>query len=76
MYGLKANEINNAAAIVVEVGSGNVLAYVGNVSMEDNDRHGGNFVDVIMASRSTGSILKPFSVCCHARRRLYFATNP
>jgi penicillin-binding protein 1C len=56
---LKANEINNAAAIVVEVGSGNVLAYIGNVSLEDSD-HVGNFVDVIMARRSTGSILKPF----------------
>jgi penicillin-binding protein 1C len=56
---LKANEINNAAAIVLEVGSGNVLAYIGNVSLEDND-HVGNFVDMIMARRSTGSILKPF----------------
>jgi penicillin-binding protein 1C len=56
---LKANEINNVAAIVVEVGSGNVLAYVGNVNAEDNEQAGG-FVDIIMSRRSTGSIMKPF----------------
>ena len=54
---LKDNLIHNIAAIVVEVESGNVVAYAGNVKSgaEHNDA-----VDVVKASRSTGSILKPF----------------
>jgi penicillin-binding protein 1C len=54
----KANMVNNAAVVVAEIESGNVIAYVGNVFDED-DRHGSD-VDVITAPRSTGSILKPF----------------
>lgn len=56
---LKGNRIFNAAALVAEVRSGEVLAYVGNA---DADKHGsnGNDVDIITAPRSTGSILKPF----------------
>jgi penicillin-binding protein 1C len=53
---LKFNEVHNAAAIIIEVETGNVLAYVGNTS-ESNEH--GNKVDVIQAPRSTGSILKP-----------------
>jgi penicillin-binding protein 1C len=56
---LAANQIHNAAAIVLEVSTGNVLAYVGNTS-ESNSTHNGAEVDVITARRSTGSILKPF----------------
>ena len=54
---LKGNQVFNAAAIVVEVKTGNVLAYVGNTRA---GREHGEQVDVIMARRSTGSILKPF----------------
>jgi len=54
---LQANEIHNAAAIVVRVSDGAVLAYVGNTPAAGGDH--GNEVDVIMAPRSTGSILKP-----------------
>ncbi|MDR2424795.1 MAG: penicillin-binding protein 1C [Prevotellaceae bacterium] len=54
----KRNRVNNAAVIVAEIQSGNVLAYVGN-AMQDNELHGAN-VDVVTAPRSTGSILKPF----------------
>jgi penicillin-binding protein 1C len=54
----KANMVNNAAVIVAEIESGNVIAYVGNV-LAGNDRHGAN-VDIITAPRSTGSVLKPF----------------
>lgn len=55
---LIANQVFNAAAIVVDVSSGNVLAYSGNV---DNEEQGHNDeVDVVTAPRSTGSILKPF----------------
>jgi len=55
---LKFNEIHNAAAIVIEVETGNVLAYIGNTAKSDEPRHG-NDVDIIIASRSSGSILKP-----------------
>jgi penicillin-binding protein 1C len=56
--GFKSNLVHNAAAIVAEVESGNVLAYAGNV-IRENGLHGGN-VDVVSALRSTGSVLKPF----------------
>ncbi len=56
---LKSNHINNAAALVLEVRKGNVLAYVGNVS-DLSDEENGNHVDIVHAPRSTGSILKPF----------------
>lgn len=55
---LKANEIHNAAAIVIEVRTGNVLAYVGNTQNPGKPEYGSD-VDVITAPRSTGSILKP-----------------
>jgi penicillin-binding protein 1C len=54
---LKENHIHNLAAIVVEVESGNILAYTGNVKA-GTEHH--EQVDVIKAPRSTGSILKPF----------------
>jgi penicillin-binding protein 1C len=54
---LKSNHVFNAAALVVEVKTGNVLAYVGNTeSGAEHHEH----VDVIRSPRSTGSILKPF----------------
>ena len=49
------NGVFNAAAMVLEVGSGEVLAYMGNVPGEGH----GNEVDVIPARRSPGSLLKP-----------------
>ncbi len=55
---LSANGINNAAALILEVKTGNVLAYVGNIH-DLRDREHGSFVDIITAPRSTGSILKP-----------------
>ena len=56
---LRANEIHNAAILVLEANTGNVLAYAGNTSGTDVREHG-NKVDIITAPRSTGSILKPF----------------
>ncbi len=56
---LEMNSIHNTAAIIVEVSTGNVLAYVGNMRDRKHPEHGGQ-VDVINAPRSTGSILKPF----------------
>jgi penicillin-binding protein 1C len=55
---LKGNGINNACALVLEVESGNVLAYVGNISDRKDPEMEGN-VDVIKAPRSPGSTLKP-----------------
>ncbi len=54
---LKGNQIFNAAAIVVSVKTGNVLAYIGNT---ESGRENSEQVDVANAPRSTGSILKPF----------------
>ena len=55
---LKSNEIYNAAALVVDVTTGDVVAYVGNVP-HAADEHS-PAVDIITAPRSSGSILKPF----------------
>ncbi len=54
---LKGNQVFNAAAIVMEVKTGYVIAYVGNTNA---GRDHGEQVDIIMSRRSTGSILKPF----------------
>ena len=54
---MKGNEVHNAAALVIEVASGNTLAYVGNTNNEGDH---GQHVDIITARRSPGSLLKPF----------------
>ncbi|MBK7132227.1 MAG: penicillin-binding protein 1C [Bacteroidales bacterium] len=56
---LSANYIYNSACLILEVETGNVLAYVGNNTLEEAKLHGGD-VDIIRSLRSTGSILKPF----------------
>lgn len=53
------HKIFNAAVLVLEVETGNVLAYVGNTNDYSHPEYGCQ-VDVIGAPRSTGSILKPF----------------
>lgn len=55
---LQANGIHNVAALVAEVKTGNVLAYIGNIHNLNNP-YQGHQVDVITSARSTGSILKP-----------------
>ncbi|MBD3240601.1 MAG: penicillin-binding protein 1C [Chitinivibrionales bacterium] len=55
---LAGNGVHNAAALILDVPSGQVLAYVGNLAAPDNAGHG-NRVDIVTAPRSTGSILKP-----------------
>lgn len=55
---LRANEVHNAAALLMEVRSGRVLAYVGNLPGAGRTEAGD--VDIIRARRSTGSTLKPF----------------
>ncbi|MFH0841614.1 MAG: penicillin-binding protein 1C [Bacteroidota bacterium] len=55
---LSGNFINNSACVIIEVSTGDVLAYIGNSLSEDPATHNGD-VDVARAYRSTGSILKP-----------------
>lgn len=55
---LKANDIRNAAAIVLDVETGQTLAYVGNVNHPEDQNMESN-VDVIASPRSPGSTLKP-----------------
>ncbi len=50
------NQVHNAAAIIIEIKSGNVLAYVGN---SNSSGEHGQYVDIITAQRSPGSLLKP-----------------
>ena len=57
---LEGNQIHNAAALIVEVASGHVLAYAGNSTLPDTAGRHGRDVDMISAPRSTGSIMKPF----------------
>ncbi len=54
----KGNGINNAATMVMEVETGNVLAYVGNV-YNTSDSSLESHVDVLSSPRSPGSTLKP-----------------
>ncbi len=53
---LRGNQVHNAAALVLRVETGEVLAYVGNTRSGPGHQQE---VDVIRAPRSTGSILKP-----------------
>ncbi|KPK85825.1 MAG: penicillin-binding protein 1C [Bacteroides sp. SM23_62_1] len=59
---LMHNKIYNAACIILEVETGEVLAYVGNTQNLDNPEHSSD-VDIIISRRSTGSILKPILYC-------------
>ena len=53
---LSQNEIHNACALVISIPDQKVVAYVGN-SLSKHSRS--PYVDLIQASRSSGSILKP-----------------
>lgn len=55
---LKGNGINNACALVLDVETGNTLAYVGNI-YDPVNKDMESDVDVIAAPRSPGSALKP-----------------
>ncbi len=54
----KANGINNTAALVLDIETGNTLAYVGNI-YEPKNPEMESHVDMINAVRSPGSTLKP-----------------
>ena len=51
------NQIHNAAAIIIEIETGETKAYIGNTN---NPGQHGQHVDVITSLRSPGSLLKPF----------------
>jgi penicillin-binding protein 1C len=53
---MSLSQIDNAAALILEVKTGNVLAYVGNTATQEDH---GKYVDIITANRSPGSLLKP-----------------
>ncbi len=55
---LKGNGIGNACALVLDVETGNTLAYVGNIDGQNKKETEGD-VDIIAAPRSPGSALKP-----------------
>ena len=55
---LQQNYIHNGAALVIDMLSNEVLAYVGNVAGAGMAH--GEHVDIIRSPRSTGSIMKPF----------------
>ncbi|MBQ1697031.1 MAG: penicillin-binding protein 1C [Bacteroidales bacterium] len=59
---LRTDGIYNGAVMIMEINTGNVIAYVGNTDAIE-ERDDGNDVDIIQAYRSTGSILKPFLYC-------------
>lgn len=56
---LRLQDIHNAAALVVDNETFEVLAYVGNAQWSVSDEHG-YAVDIVRRPRSTGSVLKPF----------------
>jgi len=55
---LKSNEINNIAAVVLDVETGAAVAYAGNISHPEDPEMESD-VDVVDAPRSPGSTLKP-----------------
>lgn len=59
---LAANHINNGAVLVLDVATGEALAYAGNVT--NDSAVNGAAVDCITAPRSTGSVLKPLLYAC------------
>ncbi|HEX6916187.1 MAG TPA: penicillin-binding protein 1C [Chitinophagaceae bacterium] len=55
---LMGNQVNNMAAMVVEINSGNILAYAGNI-FHPSEPELQSHVDILSSVRSPGSTLKP-----------------
>ncbi len=68
---LAANEINNAAIIILEVETGNVPVYIGNTN--DNSEHSAGYVDIITSLRSPGEHTQTISLCSSNTGRAYNA---
>ncbi len=60
---LQGNEVYNCAALIVDNRMNAIIGYVGNVFQKGLHDHG-NYVDIVTAPRSTGSILKPILYAC------------
>lgn len=58
---LRLSGAHDLAAVVIEVKTGEVVAYCGNADMEYE--RNGKWVDIARAPRSSGSILKPILYC-------------
>ena len=58
---LRLTGANDLAAVIIDVKSGEIVAYCGNADM-DYERSG-KWVDIARAPRSSGSILKPLLYC-------------
>ena len=58
-YQLQHNEIHNVCALVIDIKKNEVVSYIGNTPLKSKEPHGED-VDVIIANRSTGSLLKPY----------------
>ena len=58
---LRLSGANDLAAVIVEVMTGNIVAYCGNADIEYERE--GRWVDIARAPRSSGSILKPILYC-------------
>ncbi len=56
---LKGNQVKNAAAMVMDIETGNILAYVGNLYRPGDSSLHEPHVDVLASARSPGSTLKP-----------------
>jgi len=56
---LSANQVFNAAVMVINLNTYEVMAYIGNTADARDPSHSPD-VDIIMSPRSSGSILKPF----------------
>ena len=54
--GWSGNQVHNAAALIIDINTGQTLAYVGNSESAGNH---GQHVDIITSQRSPGSLLKP-----------------
>ena len=58
-FELSRKGIDNAAALILETGTGKVLAYCGNTGLNGRNKTTAA-VDIVQARRSSGSLLKPF----------------
>lgn len=57
---LAKSRIHDLCALIVDHGTGQVLAYLGNAAYLNGGRDQSAWLDLVMCRRSTGSILKPF----------------
>lgn len=55
---LYGSQIYNIGCLIIENHTGNVIAYAGNLRNDTHPEYGGD-VDMILSTRSTGSIMKP-----------------